>query len=50
MRLTPQSEVKNEWSYISAPSICLRDVDRDKFTFNCKVEGFQELTSSVKVK
>ena len=26
------AEVKNEWSYTSAPSICLRGMDRDSFT------------------
>jgi hypothetical protein len=32
--LTPSSaEVKNEWSYISASSMRLHDVDTDNFTF-----------------
>jgi hypothetical protein len=26
----PSAEAKNEWSYTSAPLICLRGVDRDK--------------------
>jgi hypothetical protein len=31
---TPYSaEVKNGWIYTSAPPVCLRDVDRDKFIF-----------------
>jgi hypothetical protein len=27
------AEVKNEWSYTSAPLVCLYGLDRDKFTF-----------------
>ena len=27
------TEVQNEWSYTSAPAVCLLGVDRDKFTF-----------------
>jgi len=27
------AEVKNEWSYTSAPSICLYGMDRDNCTF-----------------
>ena len=26
-------EVKNEWSYTSAPTVCIRGVDRYNFTF-----------------
>jgi len=26
------AEVKNQWSYTSAPSVCLRGMDRDNFT------------------
>ena len=29
----PTAEVKNEWSYNSAPPICLHSVDKDNFTF-----------------
>jgi len=31
--LSASAEVKNEWSYISMPPICLHDVDRGNFTF-----------------
>ena len=27
------AKVKNEWSYTSAPSLCLHGMDRDNFTF-----------------
>jgi len=27
------AEVKNEWSYTSAPPLCLRGVHTDKFVF-----------------
>jgi len=33
----PSEEVKNEWSYTSAPPICLHGVDRDNFVFKGRV-------------
>ena len=31
--LPPSVEVKNQWSYTSAPPVCLHSVDREKLTF-----------------
>jgi hypothetical protein len=29
---SPSAEVKNEWKYISAPSVCLHKMHKDKIT------------------
>jgi hypothetical protein len=53
------AEIKNEWSYTSAPSICLHGVDRDNFTsllqrrlfilFTlCHNRGFWQLVPNIK--
>jgi hypothetical protein len=31
--VVPSAKVKNEWSFMSSPPICLRGVDRESFTF-----------------